>query len=77
MYWDRFDIVEAYYLFFSNYHWGQDSDMYQRMSRMLDYFKPSPILRYEYLSDNAQVIYDNLVDSYGESYPLGWKEVQA
>ena len=77
MYWDRFDICEAYYLFFSNYHWGQDSDMYQRMSRMLDYFKPSPMLRYEYLSDNAQVIYDNLVDSYGESYPLGWKEVQA
>lgn len=77
MYWDRFDICEAYYLFFSNYHWGQDSDMYQRMSRMLDYFRPAPLLRYEYLSDNAQVIYDNLVDSYGESYPIGLEEVQA
>ena len=70
MYFDRFDICEAYYLFFTNYHDGQGSDFYYRLSRMLEYFKPSPLLRYENLSENGQVIYDNLVDSRGDSYTL-------
>ena len=70
MYFDRFDICEAYYLFFTNYHWGQGSDLYYRMSRMLDYFKPSPSLRYDTLTENGQYIYDNLVDTKGESYAI-------
>jgi len=70
MYFNRFDICEAYYLFFTNYHAGQGSDFYYRLSRMLEYFKPSPILRYESLNENAKVIYDNLVDSRGDSYSL-------
>jgi hypothetical protein len=70
MYWDRFDICEAYYLFFSNYHWGQGSDFYYRLSKMGEYFKPSPGIRYENLTENGKEIYDNLVDSRGESYPL-------
>jgi hypothetical protein len=37
---------------------------------MLDYYKPSPLLSYENLSENAQMIYDNLVDTKGEAYVL-------
>lgn len=70
MYFDRFDICEAYYLFFSNYHWGQGSNFYYRLSRMTKYFKPSPMLSYENMSRNAQIIYDNLVDTVGESYAI-------
>ena len=32
MYWDRFDIVEAYYLYFCHHHEGQGSLKYQRLS---------------------------------------------
>jgi hypothetical protein len=70
MYFNRADICEAWYLFLVNYHWGQGSDMYARLSRMLRYFKPGPMLRYESLSENGQVIYDNLVDTKGESYAI-------
>lgn len=70
MYFDRFDVCEAWYLFLSNYHWGQGSSFYQRLSKMSEYFSPSPMLRYETLSDNGRVIYDNLVDTKGEAYPI-------
>ena len=70
MYFNRFDICEAYYLFLSNYHHGQGSDFYHRLSKMTEYFTPSPLLRYESLSDNGKVIYDGLVDTKGESYAL-------
>jgi hypothetical protein len=70
MYFNRFDICDAYYLFFSHYHWGQGSSFYSRLSGMLDYYKPSPLLSYENLSENAQMIYDNLVDTKGEAYVL-------
>ena len=61
MYFDRFDIAEAYYLFFAHYHEGQWSEKYKRLSYMLSYFKPSPLLTLDTLSDNAREIYDNLV----------------
>ena len=70
MYFDRFDVCEAYYLFFTNYHQGQGSDFYQRLSAMLDYFKPSICLNYDSLSENGKVIYDNLVDSCGDSFAI-------
>ena len=41
---NRFDIVESYYLFFVNCHGGQWSTEYKRLSKMLSYFKPSPML---------------------------------
>ena len=71
MYFNRFDICEAYYLFFTNYHQGQGSDFYQRLSGMLDYFKPAICLSYDSLTENGQIIYDNLVDSYGDSFSIG------
>ena len=72
MYFDRFDICDAYYLFFSVYHWGQGSDFYYRLSKMGEYYKPSPMLCYNNLSENAKVIYDNLIDTVGESYAIEW-----
>ena len=58
MYWDKFDIVEAYYLYFCHYHEGQGSLKYQRLSKMGNYFKPRPSLKdFWDLSDNSQEIY--------------------
>lgn len=63
MYFDRFDIVEAHYLFYSHYHSGGASEGYKRLSRITGsmHFRPSPLLAYDTLSENAQAIYDNLV----------------
>lgn len=59
---NRFDVCEAYYLFLSHYHEGQGSEKYQRLSHMLSYFTPSPLLKYAGLSSNAKDIYDTLVE---------------
>ncbi len=57
-YYDRFDIVEAYYAFFSDYHDGQWSVYYLRLCKMLHYFKPSPLFRgFDSLSENGKEIY--------------------
>lgn len=61
MYFDRFDICEAYFLYFTEAHEGQTSDKYARLSHMLSYFKPSPVLKYETLTENGQAIYNNLI----------------
>lgn len=37
---NRFDIVEAYYVYFVNFHGGQNSVEYKRLSKMLNYFTP-------------------------------------
>ena len=66
MYFDRFDICEAWYLFASEYHEGQWSKLYRVFGRLYKIkFKPSPMLRYESLSDNGKEIYDNLVANRG------------
>jgi len=63
MYWDRFDIVEAYFIYLMEYHEGQWSNKYARLSKMYSYFKPSPMLNdRESLSENSRAIYDNLVN---------------
>lgn len=64
MYWDRYDIVEAYYCFFCDYHEGQYSNKYTRLSKITTYFKPRPNLCYETLEENSKCIYDNLVANY-------------
>lgn len=61
MYFNRFDIVEAWYLALSECHSGQWSREYARLSRMGRYFRPSPMLSVESLSDNAYEIYRNAV----------------
>ena len=64
-YWNRFDIVEAYYLFFLEYHEGQGSKKYRRLCKMDKYWLPSPIFGMKSLSDNAKEIYNQLVEKNG------------
>ncbi len=63
MYWNRIDIVEAYFLYFCDYHEGQDSFKYQRLSKMTNYFTPRPSLcDVSDLSENGQEIYCTLTE---------------
>jgi hypothetical protein len=62
MFFDRFDIAEAYWCFFCDYHEGQWSKKYQRLSKMSRYFKPRYDLSYETLEENGRAIYDALVE---------------
>jgi hypothetical protein len=57
---DRFDIKEAHFLFWSEHHSGQFSDGYIRMCKALKNFKPAPGLCWETLSDNGKDIYRDL-----------------
>lgn len=59
MYFDRFDICEAWYLALADCHGGGGSREYQRLSRMSRYFRPSPMLSVETLSENGREIYEN------------------
>jgi len=59
MYFDRFDICEAYFLALSHCHGGQWSKEYERLCKLMKYFKPSPTLSVETLNENARIIYDN------------------
>ena len=61
MYFDRFDICEAWYCFLAEYHEGAMSKRYARLCKLLTYFKPRPSLSVESLNDNAREIYQNLV----------------
>ena len=58
MYFDRFDIVEAWYLALSHCHGGQWSPEYARLSKITTYFRPSPLLSVDTLSENAREIYE-------------------
>lgn len=66
MYFDRMDIVEAHYMFYSQYHEGQFSDSYRKLSRILSYYKPGLYgwSNEDDLSENARAIYDALVAKY-------------
>ena len=63
-YYNRFDVVEANYIFCSDYHNGQSSYLYKRLCRMLKYFSPSPTLNFYSLSENGKEIYENLEERF-------------
>ena len=68
MYFDRFDILEAYYLFGSLYHGGQFTKEYAYMGRALNCgFKPSPLLCAKSLTDNGRDIFCKLVSEWARS----------
>ena len=50
---DRFDIVQAYYFFFRDYHTGIGSREYRRLSKIKTYYFPSRRDQ-ESMTDNAQ-----------------------
>lgn len=62
MYFDRFDICEAYHLYARDYHCGQFSRAFSVFARLQRIgFKPSPLLSFDSLSDNGKEIYNKLV----------------
>ena len=63
MYFDRFDICEAWYLWLSENHEGQWSDKYRRLCQLLSSFTPRPGLCDDGdLTENGQDIYRGLND---------------
>lgn len=57
---DRFQICEAYYLFLSANHGGQNSKEYAKLSKLLTYFKPSHMLSYDRADDDLKFAVDEL-----------------
>jgi len=71
MYWDRFDIIMAHYVFYANWHSGQWSEHYARLCRIGKYFTPAPMgidLNSEE-NENAREIYISLCDKHGFEVP--------
>ena len=65
MYWDRWDIVEAHYAHAVDYHSGMWSELYAKQCRISEYYSPGMgWAGYESLSENGQVIYDQLAERY-------------
>ena len=61
MYFDRFDIVAAYYAFACDWHSGQFCPLYLKLCRIESYFNPGILWKgYDSLTENGQVIYDQL-----------------
>jgi negative regulator of genetic competence, sporulation and motility len=58
LYFDRYDITEAYYLALSHCHNGQWSNEYARLCKMQKYFKPSVLFSYDTLTENGKLIYN-------------------
>jgi hypothetical protein len=63
MYFDRFDICEAYYLFATDYHGGQWSPEYAIFGRLhrMGFCPGLGGVTYDALTENGKEIYDNLV----------------
>ena len=68
MWFDRFDVCEAYYLYAVLYHGGQGSKEYALHSVFIRLrFKPAPMMGGpEDLTENGRAIYDRLVETNGE-----------
>lgn len=62
MYWNRFDIVAAYALFFESFHEGMYSKKYRRLSKIRTYYDSNSYYEDVVYSPNAREIYENLVE---------------
>lgn len=61
MYFDRFDIVQAYYWWYADHYAGQGSCGFSRLSRIQDYYTPGA-RESGPGTENARAIYDNLCE---------------
>lgn len=62
MFFDRFDICEAWFLYACRYHGGQNSKLYEILGRLENMrFKAAPGLDYKSLTENGKSIYRRLV----------------
>lgn len=68
MYYNRFDIVDAYYWWYVHHHNGQSSPEYARLCRIQKYYKPSSLHKGP-SDENARAIYDNLCDRVNCTHP--------
>jgi hypothetical protein len=68
MYFDRFDILEAYFLFACHWNGGQNDKIYDFFGRLAKLnFKPKPSLtEVSDLSDNGVEIYNSLVKKFNK-----------
>lgn len=57
MHYNRFDIIEAWYLALSECHGGQFSNEYSRLCKLQKRFKPSIIFSKKTLTENGLAIY--------------------
>lgn len=66
MYFDRFDICAAYYIFCSAYHAGQNSFLYQKLSQLCKIgYKPGLTTQsHSFENDNQREIYRQLYKRY-------------
>lgn len=66
MYYNKFDIVVAHYLFYRDHYNSQWSTFYKRLCRISRYFKPSPLMSFDIFAqnENVQYIYQGLCDKY-------------
>ena len=66
MYFNRFDICEAHYLFAMEYHGGQWRELYEKFAQLNRIgFKPRPLLYSEEdLTENGKGIYRSLVEQW-------------
>jgi hypothetical protein len=59
---NRFDICDAYYLFASEWHRGQNSTEYAIFGRLHKLrYRPSPLLTKKSLTENARAILARLI----------------
>lgn len=73
MYWDRFDICEAYWAFYSDWHAGGLTErcyvtgrgIAEQLQRME--FRPAMALNFERLTANGKELYTALVVKYHET----------
>lgn len=64
IHFDRFDIMEAHYLYYRDYHTGQSSYEYIRLSLMkIKGFKPHSNLSFKTLTKNGKEIYKQLINN--------------
>lgn len=68
---NRYDIVEAHYLFLAHYHEGAASAKYRRLSNLPRRFRfrPRPNLSVETLTENGREIYEELAYHEEERQP--------
>ena len=69
MYFDRFDICSAHWMFAVHWHSGQFSDTYRKLGQLENMgFSPSPLWSEPSdLNENARAIYEQLVADLKES----------
>jgi hypothetical protein len=63
LYYVKWDIIKAYYLFFYGHNWGQGTSWYDRLRRIKKYYHPEH-LSIGALSENAQNIFKDLVNNF-------------